>query len=84
MCLALPGKIIALLNETNPLERSARVDFSGIIKEISLAYLPEADLNDYVMVHAGMALSLLDQAEAAATLAIFAELAAFEQTESYT
>ena len=74
MCLALPGKIINLLNENNDLYRSARVDFAGIVKEISLAYLPEAKLNDYVIVHAGLALSLLDEQEAAATLAAFAEL----------
>jgi hydrogenase expression/formation protein HypC len=81
MCLAIPGKIISLLNEQNSLERSARVDFSGVIKEISLAYLPEAQLNDYVIVHAGLALSILDQSEAASTLAAFAELEAMNQSE---
>jgi hydrogenase expression/formation protein HypC len=74
MCLAIPGKIISLSSEENSLERIARVDFSGVSKEISLAYLPEAKLNDYVIVHAGLALSILDQEEATATLAAFAEL----------
>jgi hydrogenase expression/formation protein HypC len=82
MCLAIPGKIISLLNEQNSLERSARVDFSGVIKEISLAYLPEARLNDYVIVHAGLALSILDQSEVASTLAAFAELESMNQSES--
>jgi hydrogenase expression/formation protein HypC len=81
MCLAIPGKIISLLNENDSLERTARVDFSGVSKEISLAYLPEAKLNDYVIVHAGLALSILDEAEAVATLAAFAELDAINQTE---
>lgn len=81
MCLAIPGKIISLSNESNGLERIARVDFSGVSKEISLAYLPEAKLNDYVIVHAGLALSILDEEEAAATLAAFAELGEMNQTE---
>ncbi len=81
MCLAIPGKIISLSTEANSLERIARVDFSGISKEISLAYLPDAKLHDYVIVHAGLALSILDQAEAAATLAAFAELAQLNANE---
>lgn len=81
MCLAIPGKIISLSNEQNSLERTARVDFSGVVKDINLAYLPEAQLNDYVIVHAGVALSILDQEEAAATLAAFAELDEMNQTE---
>jgi len=81
MCLAIPGKIISLSTETNSLERIARVDFLGISKEISLAYLPDAKLHDYVIVHAGLALSILDQAEAAATLAAFAELAQLNANE---
>jgi hydrogenase expression/formation protein HypC len=74
MCLALPGKIISLFNEDNDLLRTARVDFSGVIKEISLSFLPEAKLDDYVIVHAGLALSVLNEAEVKATLAAFAEL----------
>jgi hydrogenase expression/formation protein HypC len=81
MCLAIPGKIISLSNEQNSLERTARVDFSGVTKEISLAYLPEAKLHDYVIVHAGLALSLLDEEEAAATLAAFSELDELNHTE---
>ena len=81
MCLAIPGKIISLSTEQDSLERIARVDFSGVSKEISLAYLPEAKLHDYVIVHAGLALSILDQAEAAATLAAFAELAQLNANE---
>ena len=82
MCLAIPGKIISLSNENDSSERTARVDFSGVTKEISLAYLPEAKLNDYVIVHAGLALSILDEQEAAQTLAAFAELDEMTQTEA--
>ena len=58
MCLAVPGKIIKIF-ENDPLSRMGQIDFSGISKEISLAYLPEAKLDDYVIVHAGFAISLL-------------------------
>lgn len=74
MCLAVPGRIISLLEDADPLARKGRVDFSGIVKEISLAYVPEAALNDYVIVHAGFALSVLDQDEAKASLRAFQEL----------
>ena len=75
MCLAIPAKIISITENNDDLQRMARVDFSGVLKDISLAYLPEAKANDYVIVHAGLALSLLDEDEAQASLAAFAELA---------
>jgi hydrogenase expression/formation protein HypC len=75
MCLAIPAKIISISENDDALQRMARVDFSGVIKDISLAYLPEAKVNDYVIVHAGLALSILDEDEARITLAAFAELA---------
>jgi len=77
MCLAVPGKIIAITGDS-PLSRVGLIDFSGISKEISLAYLPEAQLNDYVIVHAGFALSIIDQEEAEASLAAFQQLDDFE------
>lgn len=58
MCLAVPGRIISICGEN--FARSGRVDFGGIVREVSLAYLPEAMLDDYVVVHAGIALALLD------------------------
>ena len=75
MCLAIPAKIISLTDSNDDLQRMARVDFSGVQKDISLAYLPEAKVGDYVIVHAGLALSLLDEEEAQITLAAFADLA---------
>ena len=74
MCLAIPAKIISVSENDDDLQRMARVDFSGVIKDISLAYLPEAKVNDYVIVHAGLALSILDEDEARITLAAFAEM----------
>jgi hydrogenase expression/formation protein HypC len=63
MCLAIPGKIITI-TATAPMYRVGRVDFSGVAKEVSLAYVPEAAVGDYVIVHAGFALSKVDEAEA--------------------
>lgn len=74
MCLAIPAKIISIHNQDDALQRMAKVDFSGITKDISLAYLPEAKAGDYVIVHAGLALSLLDEQEAQLTLDAFAQL----------
>jgi len=74
MCLAVPGRIISLTNDTDPLARKGQIDFSGITKEISLAYVPEAEIDDYVIVHAGFAISILDEEEANASLLAFQEL----------
>lgn len=83
MCLAIPGKIISLSNENDQLQRTGRVDFSGVIKEISLGFLPEAKLDDYVIVHAGMALAVLNEQEAQTTLAAFAELGELSEEPDY-
>ena len=63
MCLAIPGKIISISNE-DPLARTGRVSFGGIVKEVNLAFVPEATVGDYVVVHVGFAISKLDEAEA--------------------
>ncbi len=63
MCLAIPGKITSISGE-DPLMRSGKVDFGGILKEVSLAYVPEVKVGDYVIVHVGFALSRVDEEEA--------------------
>lgn len=78
MCLAIPGQIISLSDHSDPLARIGRINFSGIGKDVSLAYVPEAKINDYVIVHAGFALSILDEAEALVSLQAFQDLADFE------
>lgn len=80
MCLAVPAKIISLNFNADELLQTGFVDFSGVQKEISLAYVPEANVGDYVIVHAGFALSILDEDEALASLQAFADLAEFEKT----
>jgi hydrogenase expression/formation protein HypC len=63
MCLAIPGKILSVENE-DPLARAGRVSFGGVVKEVNLAYVPEAAVGDYVVVHVGFAISKLDEQEA--------------------
>lgn len=63
MCLAIPGKIIDVCGE-DPLLRSGKVSFGGILKEVNLAYVPEAQVGDYVIVHVGFAISRVDESEA--------------------
>ena len=72
MCLAIPGKIVEVLDTVGL--RMAKVDFGGVVREACLAYLPEAGLGDYVMVHVGFAISKVDEAEAARTYEILREL----------
>lgn len=64
MCLAIPGRILTVTDD-GALTRRGRVDFGGIVKEVSLAFVPEARIGDYVIVHVGVALSVVDEREAA-------------------
>ena len=66
MCLAVPGKITGLTGD-DPLMRTGKVNFGGIHKEVNLAYTPEAKIGDYVLVHVGVALSVVDEEEAKTT-----------------
>ena len=63
MCLAIPGKIESVSSD-DPLTRMGKINFGGILKEASLAYVPEASVGDYVIVHVGFAISRLDEDEA--------------------
>lgn len=72
MCLAIPGKIVDVRTVADI--RMATVDFDGIRKEVCLAYLPEAAIGDYTIVHVGFAISLVDEEAALETLAMFQSL----------
>jgi len=80
MCLAVPGKIISIAGED--LARTARVSFGGIVREVSLAYVPEAELGDYAIVHVGMAISLLDEDEALRTFEYLKQIGELEELEA--
>jgi hydrogenase expression/formation protein HypC len=68
MCLAVPGQLLEI-TDADALTRCGRVAFGGIVKRINLAFAPEATVGDYVLVHAGVAIAVLDEAEAQRTLA---------------
>lgn len=63
MCLAVPGKILAIVSD-DPIMRTGRVSFGGIVKEVNLAFVPEAEVGNYVLVHAGFAINTIDEIEA--------------------
>ena len=63
MCLAVPGRILEVQGD-DPHFRTGRVSFGGIVKQVSLACVPEAKTDDYVLVHVGMALSIVDETQA--------------------
>ena len=78
MCLAIPGKIVSISGD-KPLERVGKVDFGGILKQASLAYVPEAKIGDYVIVHVGFALSRLDEEEANKVFEYLKEMEGLEE-----
>jgi hydrogenase expression/formation protein HypC len=63
VCLAVPGRILSLGGE-DPTTRVGRVDFGGVVKEINLVFVPEAQVGEYVLVHVGFALTVIDESEA--------------------
>lgn len=81
MCLAVPGKLLSI-TEGAPLERTGRVSFGGIVKEVSLAYVPQAQIGDYVIVHVGFALQIVDEDEASRVFAYLKEMDELEDLSS--
>ncbi|HEY3440099.1 MAG TPA: HypC/HybG/HupF family hydrogenase formation chaperone [Paludibaculum sp.] len=73
MCLAVPGELLEI-SGGDDLTRTGRVSFGGVIKEVSLAYTPEAKLGDYVLVHVGFAIQTINEEEAQRTLALIREM----------
>jgi hydrogenase expression/formation protein HypC len=63
MCLAIPGRVLSISGD-EPLLRTGRVDFGGVVKEINFAYTPDVAIGDYVLVHVGFAITIIDATEA--------------------
>jgi hydrogenase expression/formation protein HypC len=78
MCLAVPGKILSIVNDDGVM-RTGRVSFGGIVKEVNLAYTPDATVGDYVIVHVGFAISTVDEREAERVFAYLQELDNLEE-----
>jgi len=79
MCLAVPGKILSVRGED--FARTARVSFGGIIKDVSLAYVPEACEGEYVIVHVGFAISVVDEAEALQTFEYLKQMGELDELD---
>jgi len=74
MCLAIPGKVISIEESPDEIFRIGLVSFDGINREVNLAMVPEVKVNDYVLVHVGVAIQTLDEEEAMKTMEYLREL----------
>lgn len=81
MCLAIPGKIVRVLQE-EPSFRTGKVEFGGIVKEVNLSFVPEAGIGDYVIVHVGFAISRVEESEARKVFEYLAELEGLAEIEA--
>jgi hydrogenase expression/formation protein HypC len=80
MCLAIPGKILETYDRSGV--RMAKVQFGGVSRESCIEYVPEAKVGDYVLVHVGFALSVVDEEEAQKTFALLAEMGQLAELEA--
>jgi hydrogenase expression/formation protein HypC len=77
MCLGIPGKITEIYEKD--MLKMGKLDFGGVTKEVCLAYVPEAQVGDYALIHVGFAISLMDEDEALETLKLIKEVVDFEE-----
>jgi hydrogenase expression/formation protein HypC len=80
MCLAVPGRLVSIEGD-DPLLRAGRVDFAGIVKRVNLAYVPDAVVGDFVLVHVGFAISKVDEEEAARVLSYLSAMGDLAELE---
>jgi hydrogenase expression/formation protein HypC len=78
MCLAVPGKVLTLEDSTEGAPKMARVDFSGVVKNICIDWLPDVKVGEYVIVHVGFALNKIDEKEALETLDLLRQMGDIE------
>jgi hydrogenase expression/formation protein HypC len=81
MCLAVPGEVLTIAGD-EPLQRTARVSFGGVVKDVSLAFLPEVEVGDFVLVHVGVALQRVDESEARVTLEYLRQMGELAEAEA--
>ena len=74
MCLSIPGKLIEITGQLDETFRTGKVSFDGVVKEVSLTLVPEANVGDYVLVHVGAAISTIDEEEAKKTFELLKQL----------
>lgn len=79
MCLAIPGKIVSIAENSEETSRPGKVSFGGILQDVNLCFLPEAGVGDYVLVHVGVALSKVDEKQAMETLNYLREMGELDE-----
>ncbi len=82
MCLAIPGKLIAITAQLDDTFRTGKVSFGGIQKEVNLFMVPEAKIDDYLLVHVGVAISVVDEQEAKLTFQYLKDMGEVEELET--
>ena len=83
MCLSIPGKLVAITAELDETFRIGEVDFDGIKKEVNLAMVPDANIGDYVLVHVGAAISVVDEKEAKITFELIKKMGEMDDLEGW-
>lgn len=78
MCLAIPGKLTSITAQLDETFRVGKVSFGGILKDVNLAMVPQANIGDYVLVHVGVAISVVDEAEAHKTFEYIKQIGELE------
>ncbi len=82
MCLAIPGKLLSITNQLDQTFRFGNVSFGGITKEVNLCMVPEAKVDDYVLVHVGVAISIVDEEEAKKVFSYLKDMGEVAELES--
>lgn len=77
MCLGVPGKVLEIRVERGT--AMATVDFGGVTKDVCLAYVPQAEVGDYTLIHAGFAITMVDEESALRTLELFEQMGTLGQ-----
>jgi hydrogenase expression/formation protein HypC len=83
MCLAVPGQVLTVAGD-DPLLRTGKVSFGGVVKDVSFAYVPDVQPGQYVIVHVGFALQIVDEEEAKQVFAYLREMGELQELEEAT
>jgi hydrogenase expression/formation protein HypC len=82
MCLAIPGKVIEIRGKVDDVFRTGKVSFYGVIREVNMSLVPEVELGNYVLVHVGVALNIVDEEEAQKTFELLREIGELDELEN--
>lgn len=81
MCLSIPGKVVEITAELDETFRIGRVSFDGLMKEVNLSMVPQAKIGDYVLVHVGAAIGMIDEEEAKKTFDLIKQMGELDDEE---